>query len=115
MASAWNVFSRHRASIEPRLPQTSTVASVTANARAICPYDTPPNSAASMNTGSAAASITSTFSRLASSLPSTNSLLERFVSSSRISVRRSFSWATSLAASRAEKKAARANCSGARI
>ena len=63
-----------------------------------------------MNSGSDAASSTSTLSRLASSLPSTSSLLVRFVSSSSTSVRRSFSWATPLAASRAEKKIASANC-----
>ncbi len=59
--------------------------------------------------------MTSTPSRLASSLPSTNSELERFVSRSRINVWRSFSWATSLAANKAEKNTASASCSGARI
>ncbi len=115
MASVWKVFSRHRASVEPRLPQQSTVASVTAIARPICPYDTPPKSAVNRKTGSPAASITNTPKRLARSLPSTNSQLERFVKSRRISVRRSFSWATSLAANNAEKNTTNANCRGARI
>ncbi len=69
----------------------------------------------SMKTGSPAANITSTCNKLARSFPSTSSWLERFVSSSRTKVRRSFSWATALAASMAEKKTAKANCSGARI
>ncbi len=37
MASVWNVFSRQRARVEPRLPQQRTVASVTAITRPICP------------------------------------------------------------------------------
>ena len=80
------------------LPAKTTVASVTANTRAICANDTPPNSAESMNNGNDAASNTNTPSRLASSFPNTNSLLVRLVNSSSTSVRRSFSWATPAAA-----------------
>ncbi len=86
------------------------LAAVTAAVRAICPTEIPPKSASSMKTGSPAANITSTFSKLARSFPSTSSWSERFVSSSRTKVLRSFSWATALAASMAEKKTARANC-----
>ncbi len=68
-----------------------------------------------MNSGNDAANSTSTPSVLASSLPSTSSLLLRFVSSSSTSVRRSFSWLTPLAAANAEKKTASANCKGAKI
>ncbi len=56
----------------------------------------------------------STFNRLASSLPSTNSLLVSLVKSSRTSVRRSFSCATALADKSAEKNKATASWSGAR-
>ena len=115
IANAWNVFSRHKASVEPRLPQTSTLASVTANTRAIWSNETPPNRADSMNSGNAPTSITSMLSRLATSLPSTSSLLESRVNSNSTRVRRSFSWATALAANMAEKNTASANCKGARI
>ncbi len=114
MASAWKVFSRHNANVEPKLPQTNTAASVTAKTRPICPKETPPSMAVSMNSGKAAANITSTPSRLASSRPNTSSLLERFDSSNSTMVRRSFSWATALAASMAEKNMANANCNGAK-
>ena len=60
IASAWKVFSRHKASVEPRLPHTSTLARVTANTRAIWPNETPPKRAESMNSGTAAANTTST-------------------------------------------------------
>ncbi len=114
-AKVWNVFSRHRASIDPKLPAAAAVASVTAKARAICPKETPPNEAENMNNGNDAASSTNTLSRLASSFPKTSSLLVRFVKSSSSSVRRSFSRATLLAAASAEKNSASANCNGARI
>ena len=53
-------------------------------------------------------------SKLASSFPSTSSEFDKFVSSSRINVRRSFSCATALAAARAEKNTAKINCSAER-
>ena len=68
-----------------------------------------------MNSGSAAASSTSTCSTLASNFPSTNSLFERFVNNSSTSVRRSFYWATALAASKAEKNKLSASCTRATI
>ena len=93
----------------------STVASVTAIARAICPYDTPPSSAASRNTGSAAASITSTFNRLASSLPNTNSRLTDWSAVAGPACGGPFRGPLRWPPADAEKKTARASCSGARI
>ncbi len=81
----------------------------------ICPAEIPPSSVVRANSGSAAVNSTSTPSKLASSRPSTSSLLVRCVNSSRISVRRSFSWATALAPSRADEKDATTNCKGASI
>ncbi len=86
MARAWKVFSRHRAKVEPRLPQAATQATVTASTRAIWPVDTPPSKAAIMNSGKAAASRTNTPRRLAASFPTTNSPLDRWVSRRRTRV-----------------------------
>ncbi len=91
------------------------LANVTASISPTWAKDTPPNRIETMNSGTAAANSTSTPSRLASSLPNTNSLFDKLVSSNRISVRRSFSCATALAANTAEKKTATTNCNGARI
>ena len=68
-----------------------------------------------MKIGAAVASITSTSSRLASSLPSTSSWFVSRVMSSRMSVFLSFSCATLLAARSAARNVSRASCSGARM
>ncbi len=96
------------------LPATIAARNVTTNTRPICPNETPPNRAVAMNTGSDAPSKASTLSKPASSLPKTSSLLVSRVKSSRISVRRSFSWATALAANKAENETANTNCTTAR-
>jgi hypothetical protein len=62
-----------------------------------------------MSSGAVAISNSTIGSRLPSSLPSTISSLRRSVSSNKTNVRRSFSWATALAADSAAKNKNRAN------
>ena len=99
--------------VEPRLAARTVLTSITPIARKTCSNDTPPKSIVSTNNGSDAASIANTCRKLAKSLPSTSSLLVRLVSSNSTSVRRSFSCATALAASSAEKNTVTASCTSA--
>ena len=113
MASDWKVFSRQRASVEPRLPASAAAATVTPTTRKTWPYEIPPNSVSSINSGTAARISTKTLSELAKSLPRTNSALVMRVIKSRSSVRRSFSWATAAVVSSAAKAMAMTICKGA--
>jgi hypothetical protein len=115
IAKDWKVFSRHKAIVEPRLPAANALTSVTACTRTIWPVDTPPKRAMIMSSGNAAITTTTTDNIPASSFPKTSSEFERFVSSSRSRVFRSFSSDTADATSNAANGIATASSSGARI
>ena len=115
IASAWKVVSFQNATAVATLAAASAAAAVTTNSRASCPGVTPPNSPAIANIGTAAASSSSTRTRLAASLPSTSSPSEIRLTSSSSNVRRSFSLVTATAPVRAAASIARQSWSGPRI
>ena len=75
----------------------------------------PPNRVASAKIGMADTNSKTTRTRLAASLPSTNSRSVSWLTSSSSSVRRSFSELTAIAPVRAAASIASVSCSGARI
>jgi len=115
MESVWNVFSRQRARVEPRLPARKIVPKAIRKTVKTCIVETPPKRLISRNTGIAPSSMIVGISRLASSLPTTSSVSVSRVSRSNTRVRRSFSIATELAEPRAERKTTRASCRGTRM
>ena len=97
------------------LAAASAAATVTANIRANCGKVTPPKRAAMANIGTAARRRRSTLTRLAASLPRTNSRSVRRLTRSSSRVRRSFSVLTATAPVIAATSIASVSWSGARI
>ncbi len=103
-ASDWKVRSRPSATKRPSDPPASPAAAVTPTTSRTWPLETPPSSMQRKKTGAAAARSVTIWSRLAASLPRMISTSRKSVINKRMNVRRSFSWATAVAAERGAKK-----------
>ncbi len=106
-ASDWNVRSRPRATSKPSEPPSRPAAAVTPITSRTWPGETPPRSRQRKKTGADVASSVRTWRRLAISLPRMISTSRRSVISRSTNVRRSFSWATEVAAESGAKNSIR--------